>query len=160
MGEIRETSLPGVGVRQEFETAMGDRIAVVALRNGRRELALFDARDPDAAAAVVRLTAEDAHTLGHLLGAAHVSEAVVAVQQRIEGLAIEWLAITAASPVVNLTIADGQFRTKTGASIVAIIRGDVSLPAPEPNERLVQGDIAVAVGTPDGLDRLRALIEG
>ena len=41
MPEVRETMLPGVGVRHEFETADGERVAVLTHRGGRRELAVI-----------------------------------------------------------------------------------------------------------------------
>ena len=36
MPEVRETLLPGVGVRHEFTTASGERVAVLTHRGGRR----------------------------------------------------------------------------------------------------------------------------
>jgi TrkA domain protein len=83
---------------------------------------------------------------------------VVAVQQRIEGLSIEWVTVPKQSRFVGSTIADGAFRTTTGASIVAVIRGSTTVPAPGADYRFDAGDVAVAVGTPDGLSQLRALL--
>jgi len=158
MPDVSETLLPGVGVRHEFVTAGGERVAVLIHRTGRRELAIYDRADPDRSTAVLHLSHDDTRTLAELLGASPVSEAVSAVQQRLEGLAIEWVTIPAGSPVVGTTIAEGEFRTQTGASIVAIVRGATTLPAPEPNHRFEAGEIAVAVGTTDGLAQLRDLL--
>ena len=36
--DVRETKLPGVGLRYEFETEHGERIAVVARRGGEFEV--------------------------------------------------------------------------------------------------------------------------
>src|SRR5918911_1462805 len=118
MPEVSETPLPGVGVRHEFVTAGGERVAVLTHRSGRRELAVYDRDDPDACTTVLHLSPDDTRTLGELLGASQVSEAVTAVQQRVEGLAIEWLTVRAGSRFAGATIADGQFRTQTGTSIV------------------------------------------
>lgn len=158
MAEVRETLLPGVGVRHEFTTAGGERVAVLTHRTGRRELAVYDRDDPDACAAVLHLSSEDTRALAELLGTSQVSEALVAVQQRVEGLAIDWLTVGPGSPFAGATIADGQFRTQTGASIVAVVRGDTSIPAPGPETRFEAGDVVVAVGTPDGLARLGHLL--
>ncbi len=46
MTEIEETPLPGVGVRHEFTTANGERLAVLTHRNGRREIAIYDRVTP------------------------------------------------------------------------------------------------------------------
>ena len=157
VAEVRETVLPGVGVRHEFATTSGDRVAVLTHRSGRREIALYDKADPDACLAVVHLGAQDAHTLAELLGASQVSEALVAVQQQVEGLAIDWLAVEPGSKFDGTTIADLQIRTQTGVSVVAVIRGDTTIAAPTPDVRFEAGDVVVAVGTADGLSRLRHL---
>jgi TrkA domain protein len=158
MPEVSETPLPGVGVRHEFTTVDGERVAVLTHRTGRREIAVYDRRDPDACTTVLHLSHDDTRTLAELLGASPVSEAVAAVQQRLEGLAIDWVAVPAVSRFVGLTIAEGEFRTSTGASIVAVVRGKVTMPAPGPDHRFEGGDVAVAVGTPEGLAELRALL--
>jgi len=156
--EISETPLPGVGVRHEFVTSEGERVAVVTHRTGRREIAVYDRADQDACSTVLHLSRDDSRTLAELLGASPVSEAVTAVQQQLEGLTIDWVAIPDGSPAVGTTIAEGAFRTRTGASIVAVVRGDTTLPAPGPDHTFDVGDIVVAVGTTDGLNRLRELL--
>ena len=158
MAEVRETLLPGVGVRHEFTTAGGERVALLTHRSGRRELAVYHSDDPDASTTVLHLGPEDTRTFAELFGANQVSEALVAVQQRVEGLAIDWLTVTSGSRFAGATIADGQFRTQTGTSIVAVLRGDTTIPAPGPSTGLEAGDVVVAVGTPDGLSRLRHLL--
>jgi len=158
MPEVSETPLPGVGVRHEFTTVDGERVAVLTHRTGRREIAVYDRRDPDACTTVLHLSHDDTRTLAELLGASPVSEAVAAVQQRLEGLAIDWVAVPAGSRFVGSTIAEGAFRTSTGASIVAVVRGKVTMPAPGPDHKFEGGDVAVAVGTPEGLAELRALL--
>ncbi|HEV3363103.1 MAG TPA: cation:proton antiporter regulatory subunit [Acidimicrobiia bacterium] len=158
MADVSETLLPGVGVRHEFVTASGERLAVLTHRTGRRELAIYDRSDPDRCTTVLHLSHDDTRTLAELLGASPVSEAVSAVQQRLEGLAIDWITIPAGSPVVGATIAEGAFRTRTGVSIVAVVREATTLPAPGPDHRFEAGDVAVAVGTTDGLAQLRNLL--
>ena len=101
-------------------------------RDGRREILVYDRDDPDACTERMQLSAADTRTLSELLGASQVTEAVSAVQQQIEGLAIEWIEVGTTSPSIGHTIGDGQLRTRTGASIVAIIRGDTTVPAPGP----------------------------
>jgi TrkA domain protein len=159
VADVTETVLPGVGVRHEFTTEDGDRVGVLVHRGGRREVLLYDERDPDSCVGLV-LSSEDARTMAELLGASQVSAAVTAVQQQIEGLAIEWLEVDDGSPAVGTTIGEGMYRTRTGASIVAVIRGDTSVPAPAPEFAFEAGDVAVAVGTTENLDKLRSLLRG
>jgi TrkA domain protein len=155
--EIQETVLPGVGVRHEFTTSAGERVAVLTHRTARREIAVYDRTDPDACRTVLHLSPEDTVALGDLLGTSQVSETVRGVQQ-LEGVAVDWISVDASGPAAGTTIADGEFRTRTGASIVAIVRDDRTVPAPGPEERLEANDVVVAVGTPGGLQRLRSLL--
>lgn len=158
MADITETHLPGVGVRHDFTTAAGERVGVLTHRNGRRELLIYARDDPDECVTVVHLSVGDTRTLAELLGASQVSEAVAAVQQRVEGLAIDWIAVPPNSRVVGSTIADGRFRTRTGASVIAVLRGATTIPAPEPDFVFDPGDVVVGVGTTEGLNELRVLL--
>ncbi len=160
MAEVTETRLPGVGVRLEFRTASGTAVSVITHRTGRRELVVYDSTDPDRALAQVVLDADDARTLAELLGASRVNEALAAAQQRIEGLVIEWLPVERSSPFVGRTIAEGAFRTRTGASIVAVLMDETTVPAPGPEYRFVGGETVVAVGTQEGLAALDDLLSG
>ncbi len=157
MPDVTETKLPGVGVRHEFTTSSGERVGVLAHRSGRREIVVYDRADPDESTAILHLSRDDTRTLGELLGASQVSEALTAVQQ-LEGLAMDWITLPPGSPFLNETIAAGAFRTRTGVSIVAVIRGGSTVPAPDPSYRFEHGDIVVAIGTPEGLAQIRELL--
>ena len=160
MAEVYETKLPGVGVRHDFLTEDGDRVGVIVHRSGRREIVVYDSDDPDACSPMLDLSSSDTRVLGELLGSSQVVEAVGAVQHEIDGLAIEWIQLPAESSAVGATIQDGAYRTRTGASIVAVVRGDTTVPAPTPEYRFDAGDTVVAVGTTEGLALLRGLMTG
>ena len=160
MTEVRETKLPGVGVKHDFTTTDARDVGVLVHRDGRREIVVYDAVDPDSCSMQVTFSAPDARTLAELLGTSQVNTAVQAVQHEIEGLAIEWLTLDPSSPSSGRTIGDGEFRTRTGVSIVAVIRDDVPVPAPEADFVLAAGDVVVAVGPTDGLNTLRSMLGG
>lgn len=160
MATVRETNLPGIGVKHDFTTDDGRDVGVLVHRDGRRDVVVYDADDPDSCSAQMSFSAADTRTLSELLGASRVTEAIGVVTQDIEGLSIEWLPIGADSPAVGVTIGEGAYRTKTGASIVAVIRSDAPHPAPDPDFRIENGDTVVAAGTSDGLAALSDLIAG
>ena len=160
MTDVTETQLPGVGVRYDFTTLEGDSIGVLRHHTGRRDLILYDRHDPDRAYSTVEFTNDETHTLTELLGATHMSEALGVIQQRIEGLVLEWMDMDDRSPLVGKSIGEGELRKRTGASVVAVIRGSSSVPAPGPEEILRAGDVVVVVGTDEALDALRELLRG
>jgi len=157
MREIVEVSLPGVGVRQEFISSTGQRVTVVSHRGGRREISVFRRDDPDASASVLDLDPEDAAALSIILGAPQVAATAAAMQQ-LEGLALDGLTVAPKSPATGATIGAGQYRSRTGASIVAVIRNQETFPTPRPDFVFAAGDVAVAVGTAEGLAKLRDLL--
>ena len=158
MPDVTEIPLPGIGVRHEFSTASGVPIGVLTHRGGRRELMVYDAGDRDTARVAVRLTADDSRTLAELLGATSVSERATATAH-IEGLAIDWLTVAEAKVgAEGKAIADLQIRTRTGVSIIAILRDETPIPAPEPSVLLLPGDTAVVTGTVQGMEAARRLL--
>lgn len=158
MAEVTETQLPGVGVRHEFSTGAGERVAVLSHRTGRREIAIYDRADPDSCTTVLHLNADDTRTLADVLGGGPLSEAAAGVQ-RLAGVALDWIPIKPASGQAGSTIGDARLRTRTGSSVVAVIRGDATIPAPGPETVLAADDVLVAVGTPEGLRQLRDLLD-
>jgi TrkA domain protein len=158
--DVNETPLPGVGLRYDFTTRAGRQIGVVSHRGGRRDLLVYDREDPDTCQEVVQLTGEEADTLAEILGAARIAGRLAELQQRIEGLAIDWLELPPGSPYAARPLGDTQARSRTGTSIVAVVRGEEAIPAPGPDALLQAGDTLVVVGTPAGIAALSRLLGG
>lgn len=157
MAEIEETELPGVGVRHDFVTRGGDRVGLISHFGGRRSLLLYDRADPDACRDVVELDEEDVTVLAELLGVPRVSEHVARLQ-RVKGLTIDWLPIEPGSPYAERPLGDTELRRRTGVSIVALVDGDETSPAPAPDFVLAAGSTAVVVGTPEGIRGAEAIL--
>jgi TrkA domain protein len=151
--EVRETKLPGLGIKYEFVTTRGGRLGVVHHRTGRRELVVYDPEDLDTARDVVALSESDSRTLAELLGGSRVAEELDRLQQ-VEGLAIDWLPLQGVSRFAGRPLGATEARTRTGVSIVAVIRGDQAFPAPGPDFVFEAGDTLVVVGTPRGIEDL------
>jgi TrkA domain protein len=157
---VEETPLPGIGLRHDFVTAAGRRVGVVSHRDGRRELVIYDARDPDACLAQVRLTTEDADALAEILGATRVIERLAALRQQVEGLVSEEVPIRPGSLYDGRPLGDTRARTRTGASIVAVIRGGEVLASPGPDFRFAGRDVVVVVGTAEGTAAVADILTG
>jgi TrkA domain protein len=157
MSRIEETQLPGVGVRFDFVTEDGRRVGVVHHRGGRREVFVCTAEDPDTALLTLDLNDDDTHTLAEVLGVSPVIEAKTQIQQ-VEGLAMDWLPLHAGSPYAGKTIGDARIRTRTGVSVVAVIRGSDHFPAPGPEFGFEPGDTVVVVGTADGIEAVELIL--
>ena len=158
MGEVREVKLPGVGVRYEFSAANGQQVEVVSHRSGRREIYVGSREDADEFTRVLSLEHDEARTLAELLGASRVAEQLSELQQKVEGLVIDWLPVSPMSTYAGGTIGDAQIRTRTGVSVVAIMRGDEAIPAPGPEMVIEAEDYLVVVGTARGVEQVVELL--
>jgi TrkA domain protein len=158
--EVFETPLPGVGSRYEFTTAAGDRLAIVARRDRRRELVVYDDDDPDACRAAVELTGEEASVLVELLGGTKLTERLSDLRHEVVGLAIEWVTMPPSGGLTDRTIGDGRIRTTTLASVVAVLRGHESIPGPGPDFRLAAGDVVLVVGSVAAVQAAAKLLTG
>src|SRR4051812_21243435 len=157
---VEQTSLPGIGVRHDLVTASGRTVGVVSHRNGRRDLVLYDVDDPDARLASIPLTDDEAAALADVLGASLMLSQLAGLRQQAAGLLTEQIALPAGSPFVSRPLGDTRTRTRTSASIVAVLRDREVVPSPGPSFVFEAGDVVVAVGTRQGLDGVNAILAG
>ena len=69
--ELRQTRLPGVGVKYAFTPGHGGRIAVILHNDGMREIYFFRSAGDEEPCAVITLDDEEARQLGAVLGGAY-----------------------------------------------------------------------------------------
>ena len=70
-------------------------------------------------------------------------------------LGIDWVTIHERSPVAGRTIGSLRVRGRTGASIVAILRGQDVISNPGPDDWLMAGDAVAVLGTPEQRGQFR-----
>ncbi|NGY64333.1 cation:proton antiporter regulatory subunit [Lentzea sp. NEAU-D13] len=157
--DVNEVLLPGVGLRYEFTNADRDHIAIVARREGTFEVSRYASDDPDEAQPLFRLTADEADTVAEILGAPRIAERFADLTKEVPGLSAGQIAVPAASSHAGKPLGHTRARTRTGASIVAIVRGDHVIASPTPDEVLRPGDVLVVIGTHDGINGVRQIIE-
>ena len=138
-------------MRVEFVTDDGRRVGVVHLQRGGLVLYIGDEDDPDLTTASVELAGAETATLTEMIGGSSFSHELSHLQTAAAGIAVDWLPIEAGSSFVDQPLGNTKLRTRSGVSIVAVIRDGTAIPSPAPDFVLVAGDVVVAVGTVDGL---------
>ncbi|MGH3729294.1 MAG: cation:proton antiporter regulatory subunit, partial [Micromonosporaceae bacterium] len=88
--------------------------------------------------------------LAELLGTTRVVERLADLERQVDGLTSAQLPIGAGSPYDGRTMGDTRARTRTGASIVAVVRGSDVIASPRPDFIFHNGDVVVVVGTEEG----------
>ncbi len=156
--DVTEILLPGVGVRYEFDTAVGGRIGVLSYRDGRFELVRYGPDDLDSSSSLIVLTPGEADTIAEILGAPRLTERFADLTREIPGLTSATIDVAPGSRFADAPLADTRARTLTGASIVAIVRGPEVIASPVPQEVLRAGDSLVVVGTDAGIEGVRNIV--
>lgn len=157
MHGVEETELPGVGTKFDFDTEFGEKVGVLVHRGGDREVLHYSKSDPDACNVTMRLNEDEAAVMARLLGATQLSDHLNKVSHTVAGVRIDWHEVEDGSQLCGETLSELAIHTKTGVSIVAILRGDETIPAPGADDRVQAGDTLVAIGTAEGIEALDAM---
>lgn len=158
--EVTEVLLPGVGVRYEFTAASGHNIGIVARRDGEFDVICYQGSDPDAAEILFTLDRQQAEALADILGAPRIVERFADLSREVPGLASATIDLPGGSRFDGRTLGETRLRTLTGVSIVAVVKDDVVVPSPTPDEILLGGHSLVVIGTEPGIERARAVLLG
>ena len=144
---VYETDVPGIGKKFELDLAGEARAVVLLHHDGRVEV--FRRESPDAdAEKVFDLTQGQANRLGSILeGAYFESVDVDELSVPLGDAIIEWVEIDADSTVAGRTLGESHLRAETGVSVIAVQRGEETVPNPDADYRIEPGDILVALGT-------------
>ena len=157
--QIHEQELPGIGRRYSVR-ADGGELSIVIHHSGRRDVYLSDGTGRSAPA-VATLTDDQARRLGAVMAGAYFQPTLTRqIEAVVGGLLIDWVTIAPASAGAGRSIAELEVRRRTRMTIVAILRGDEAVVAPEPTEVLQPGDRVVVVGRPEDLDGFTRHVSG
>ncbi|GAA3735933.1 cation:proton antiporter regulatory subunit [Streptomyces tremellae] len=153
----RKTALPGVGTRCDLDTGTGQHLSVVVHLDGRRTVGFHDPEDEESCKETVTLAPDEAAALAEVLA----PDSLRAVRQQVEiDLVTERIPVSKNSPYAGRPLGETKARTRTGASIVAVLRRTGAFPSPTPDFRFAIGDVLVVVGTREGVNAVGTLIAG
>ena len=157
--DVKEVLLPSIGVRYEFTSHDGERIGIIARRSGEFDVVRYARDDPDQAQPIFHFTDEEADAVAQILGAPRIAERFTELTREVPGIEAGQVHIRPGSPFVDRPLGDTHADTRTGASIVAIVRNEEVLASPGPTEILLADDVLVMVGTEDGIASVVQLVD-
>jgi len=145
--DLRETRLPGVGVKYTLRTAQGGRLAVIQHIDGQREIYFYRREQDDEPTAVIELHDDEARQLGAIIGGAYERPKVVEeLEMALGELHIEWIPVPDDSPAIGKTLAECGLRARTGVTVIAILREPEPVSGAQPEDVVQRGDTLVGVG--------------
>ena len=159
--DLRETRLPGIGVKYVFRTARGGRVAVILHNDGQREIYYFEREDDDEPSSVIELHDDEARQLGAVIGGAYERPKIVEdLEVALGELMIEWVPVPPTSRWIGKTLAECGFRAKTGITVIAILRQPEPVSGAQPEDVIQRGDTLVTVGKAGQYPEFRRLLAG
>jgi TrkA domain protein len=156
---VYETDLPGVGRKFDLELADDSLASVVVHHDGRCELYRRPNREANGEK-LLNLAGDEANKLGSILEGAYfesvnVDELTVPLGNAI----IEWIDISADSPIAGQTLEESKIKSQTGTTVIAVQRDTETVPNPASDFVLNSEDILVAIGTREEHAALNDLVE-
>lgn len=159
--QIRMADLPGIGKKLSFITAQDNMVVLIIHHSGKRELYFFEDSEADEADFSINLTADETREMGaQLLGATYQPIDIDTMKTFKKQLVMEWVELQPESPITGKTIGEAQIRTRTGASIVAIVRGEDVIVSPGIDEILKPGDTLMGAGKSEQMGQFESLCRG
>jgi len=145
--ELKETRLPGVGVKWAMTLAGGSRVTVIQHNDGDREIYVHRRARDDDPAVVLELHDDEARQLGAILGGAYERPKIVEeLEMALGEFQIEWIKVPSGSWVHGRTLADAGIRKRTGVTVIAMLRESESIAGAQPEDTVLEGDTIVVVG--------------
>ncbi|WP_025025630.1 cation:proton antiporter regulatory subunit [Caldalkalibacillus mannanilyticus] len=158
--KIKMSDLPGVGKKFSFITAEENMMVLIIHHTGKRELHLFDDADDDEPAYTINLNSEETKEIAaQMLGATYQPVDVDTMKTFKNKLLMEWVELKEDSPIVGKTLIESDIRAKTGATVIAIVRGEEVVASPDPTEKLKAGDTLMAAGNSEQMKAFEQLCQ-
>ena len=157
--DLRETRLPGVGVKYTLRTAQNGRLAVIQHIDGQREIYFYRREQDDEPTAVIELHDDEARQLGAIIGGAYERPKIVEdLEMALGEFQIEWIKVPDDSWVDGRTLAECAFRKRTGVTVIAILRESDSIAGAQPEDQIRAGDTIVVVGKAGQFTNVKRLL--
>ncbi|WP_256288513.1 cation:proton antiporter regulatory subunit [Halobellus inordinatus] len=158
---VYESDLPGVGKKHEIDLPDGSQLVVVTHNEGRREVFLRPTPESDSEK-LFELSDQLARQIGTILEGAYFQPVRSESIETLLGgdTLLEWVEVSADSPIADQTLGESNLRQETGASVVAIERADEVIPSPGGETTVRAGDTLVIVGTRENCDAFEARVTG
>jgi TrkA domain protein len=156
---VYESDLPGVGKKHEIDLDDGSRLVVVTHNTGKREV--FRRPDPDAdSEKLFEMPDQLARQVGTILEGAYFQPVRSRSIETLLGgdTLIEWVDVPQDSDLAGKTLGETDLRQETGANVILVQRGDVTITNPGGETEIRAGDTLLAVGPREACRTFQSIV--
>ncbi|TKH44399.1 potassium:proton antiporter [Paenibacillus terrae] len=158
--DIRESILPGIGIKYRIDAESGDRIVIIIHDDGRRELYHFDYKDLEQSISMTTLSDQEARLVASIIGGmTYKPKQLESVEMTFDDFIIEWYRVEPHYASVGKSIGELDVRQNSGATVIAIVekKGNKYV-NPGPEVIISEGATVVVVGERDQQKRFKQIL--
>jgi len=155
---MNEAQLPGIGMKYWMDTDSGEKLTVIRHDAGKTELYFFKEEEEFPSGALT-LSEAEAREVGAVLYGPSECRIVETMDMTLKDMVIEWVKVGPDSRLRERSIGELQIRKTTGASVIAIIRGEAGIPSPSPDEVIREDDTLLVIGNKEQTERFRETLQ-
>lgn len=144
---VHESDLPGVGKKFEVDLKGEETLVIVIHNTGKRELFIRETPNADSEK-LFELSDKLARQVGTIMEGAYfqpIRDTDISTALG-ENTLIEWAKVTEDAELAGKTLEAAQVRNRTGASVIAIQRGEETIKSPAGDTVIEADDTLVALG--------------
>ncbi|KJD44220.1 cation:proton antiporter regulatory subunit [Paenibacillus terrae] len=158
--DIRESILPGIGIKYRIDAENGDRLVIIIHDDGRRELYHFDYEDLEQSISMTTLSDQEARLVASIIGGmTYKPKQLESVEMTFDDFIIEWYRVEPHYASVGKSIGELDVRQNSGATVIAIVekKGNKYV-NPGPEVIIREDATVVVVGERDQQKRFKQIL--
>jgi TrkA domain protein len=154
--KIKTIDIPSIGKRYDITTESNSKFVLIDYFSGFKEIYILK---DNQTIGPIKLNSDEANQLAILLSRVLKEFLEKRIDVIFQNLAIETVKIEEDFKSINKTIEELKFRTITQTYIIAIIRNEKPIVMPKPEEKILENDVLVLLGSIEDIEKAKIYLK-
>ena len=154
--KIKTIDIPSIGKRYDITTESNSKFVLIDYFSGFKEIYILK---DNQTIGPIKLNSDEANQLAILLSRVLKEFLEKRIDVIFQNLAIETIKIEEDFKSINKTIEEIKFRTITQTYIIAIIRNEKPIVMPKPEEKILENDVLVLLGSIEDIEKAKIYLK-
>lgn len=154
--KIKTIDIPSIGKRYDITTESNSKFVLIDYFSGFKEIYILK---DNQTIGPIKLNSDEANQLAILLSRVLKEFLEKRIDVIFQNLAIETVKVEEDFKSINKTIEELKFRTITQTYIIAIIRNEKPIVMPKPEEKILENDVLVLLGSIEDIEKAKIYLK-
>jgi K+/H+ antiporter YhaU regulatory subunit KhtT len=154
--KIKTIDIPSIGKRYDITTESNSKFVLIDYFSGFKEIYILK---DNQTIGPIKLNSDEANQLAILLSRVLKEFLEKRIDVIFQNLAIETIKVEEDFKSINKTIEELKFRTITQTYIIAIIRNEKPIVMPKPEEKILENDVLVLLGSIEDIEKAKIYLK-